>query len=163
MARGSRLAEDPGNRVELVLRSPAFTREQVHGEPDVAGLCHAPRDVLDVAREAAVLVADEHDGVASRSRGPREVSVEPHAFSGKFGDPGDDRGIVGRDQGRRGRGGLAGRRDLRPSLEHLRRERRAGDARDRLQRLAARQAPFLVVLDGFFHQIALQLVHVHLS
>src|SRR5207245_6665409 len=93
VARGSRLAENPGIRVEVVLGGPAFAREQVHGEPDVTGLCNAPRDVLDVAREA-VLVADEHDGVACRARGPREVSVEPHAFSGKFGDSGDDRGIV---------------------------------------------------------------------
>jgi len=105
-----------------------------------------------------------------RLRGPREISGEPDAFSGKFGDSRDDGGIVGGDQGLRAHGGGAGRRlrgwstcSLRACLQHLRRERRARDTRDRLQRSAARQPPLLVILDGFFHQIALQIVHVHLS
>jgi len=159
VARRSRLAEDPRDRVEAVLRGAAFAREQIHGEPDVARLGHAPRDVLDVAREPAVLVADEHDREGPRLRRPGEIPRQPGARAGKFGNAGDDRGIVGRDQGRRAGGRLRGRRALSMRLENLRREHRAREPADRLQRLAAREPSLLVVLDGFLHQIALQLIH----
>jgi hypothetical protein len=61
-----RLAENAGNRLEVVLLGSAFARQQVHGERDVTGFREAARDILDMAREAAVLVADQHDGKESR-------------------------------------------------------------------------------------------------
>src|SRR5258705_8425442 len=49
VARGSRLAENARNRVEVVLGGPALAREQVHGEGYVTRFRRAPRDVLYMA------------------------------------------------------------------------------------------------------------------
>src|SRR5882672_2920482 len=121
VARGRRLAEDSGNRVEVVLVGSALARQQVHRQPDVARLRDAPRHVLDVARETAVLMADEHDRIDPGARRAREIAVETRPFA-----------------------------------------RDARDAGDRSQGLAPREPPLLVVLDGLFHQIALQVVHAGL-
>src|SRR5882672_5054678 len=163
VARGRRLAEDSGNRVEVVLVGSALARQQVHRQPDVARLRDAPRHVLDVARETAVLMADEHDRIDPGARRAREIAVETRPFAREFRDAGDDVRIAGRDLRRSARRRL-GRRGfgLRANVERLRGERGARDAGDRSQGLAPREPPLLVVLDGLFHQIALQVVHAGL-
>jgi hypothetical protein len=161
MARGRRLAQDPGDRVEIVLVGPALARQEVDRERDVAGLRQPPRDVLDVAREAAVLVTHENHGESPGARRAREITVEARAHAGKFRDPRDEIGIVGRYLGRRARGRLGhGGLGLRARVEDLRGERRAGDAGERLQGLAPGEPPLFVILDRLVDQVALQVVHV---
>src|SRR5207249_5459889 len=55
VARRRSIAQEAGDAVRVAdLRGAALAREQIDGQPDVAGLRHAPRDAFDIWRQAAV-------------------------------------------------------------------------------------------------------------
>ena len=105
-------------RLVLVVGRAALRRQIVAAEGDEAFLGHAPRHVLDVRVEAAVLVDHEHGGIGSFRRLGAPDSLDARRDLRHLGP--DRRVVLGNDLGvgiivlehgeqRRGRRGAAGK------------------------------------------------------